>query len=99
MILVIARLRIRPDGVEAFRRAFEDVRTASLREEGAVSYSAHTGLTDPGEIVFIEEWADRATLDRHFAEAHFAAFDRTLQTLLISKPEVYVHEIERSERL
>ena len=99
MILVIARLRIRPEGLEEFQRAFEELREASDEEDGAVSYRAHTDLLDRGEIVFIEEGEDRSALDRHFTEPHFLAFDEKLQKLLVGTPEVIVHQIERSERL
>lgn len=99
MILVVARLQIGLSGSVEFRRAFEEVRAASLLEEGAISYRALVGLVDRGEVVFIEEWEDRASLERHFSQPHFAAFDAKLQTLMVGDPEVVVHEIERSERL
>lgn len=99
MILVIARLRIRPEGLDDLRRAVQEVRPASLAEEGAISYQVHTDLTDRGEIVFVEEWQDLAALDRHFTEPHFRAFDERLQKVLVGTPEVVVHHVERSDRL
>lgn len=99
MILVIARLRIRPEGLDDLRRAVQEVRPASLAEDGAISYQVHTDLTDRGEIVFVEEWQDRAALDRHFTEPHFKAFDEKLQKVLVGTPEVVVHHVERSDRL
>ena len=99
MIVVIARLRVRPGSLAEFQQAYEAVRAASLQEEGAVSYRAQRGLVDDGELVFIEEWADRGTLDRHFTQPHFAAFDEVLQPLLVEPPEVHVHEIAHTQRL
>ncbi|MGH2979012.1 MAG: putative quinol monooxygenase [Solirubrobacterales bacterium] len=93
MLVVIGRVRCRPeqrDGLVALMRQMQD---NSRREEGCLRYGFFAALEDPLSFVAVEEWADREALDRHFAEPHLQEFARGLLELVDSQPEVAIHEI------
>ena len=50
----------------------------SRREEGCLRYGFFAAVEDPLSFVAVEEWADRAALDRHFAQPHLQEFARGL---------------------
>lgn len=40
-------------------------------EEGCIAYDLYHDIKNLGHFVFIEEWVDRAALDRHVQSEHF----------------------------
>jgi quinol monooxygenase YgiN len=65
----------------------------SRREEGCLRYGFFAASEDPLSFVAVEEWADRAALDRHFAQPHLHEFARGLLELVDAPPEVAIHEV------
>jgi quinol monooxygenase YgiN len=93
MLLVIGRVRCRPeqrdDLVALMQRMLDD----SRREEGCLRYGFFAAVEDPLAFVAVEEWVDRETLHRHFAQPHLRDFARRLPALVDSPPEVAIHEV------
>ena len=99
MILVIAHVALKPDALDDFQRAVDEVVRPSRAETGSISYQVFSDLVDRTKVVFIEEWQDRSALDRHFKEAHFKVFGDKLTALRAAPPEVMLYEIESSRQL
>ncbi len=93
MVLVIGRVTCEPGNREALAAACERMQEASRREEGCIRYGFFVAVEDPNSLVAVEEWADRAALDRHFAEPHLQEFAAELGKLVSERPEVAIHEI------
>lgn len=88
MILVIARLVVRPGSVPHLLGPAKVVIETTRREEGCISYDLFTSTTDPEGLVFIERWETREALSRHARTPHVAAWREA------GKPYVIERQIE-----
>ena len=98
MIIVTGSVVARPDDLEkAVEIALEHVRR-SRTEPGCLLHSVHLDVEDPNRLVFLEQWADRAALDAHFAVPASADFVRSISALATEPPTIAIHEtIERTQ--
>ncbi|MBW1598638.1 putative quinol monooxygenase [Streptomyces sp. JJ38] len=81
---------------DALRTALEAMIEPSLDEPGCLAYQPYVDPNRPGNMVIIEEWTDRAALERHFGTPHFEHVARQLETLL-SRPFTLRHLTEAGE--
>ena len=71
---VIARVFIKSDSIEAFKKQADLIIQKTRNEEGCLFYSLFEGLSTPGEFLFYEEYADQSALDIHFKSDHLKNF-------------------------
>ena len=93
MIVVIGRVSCEAENRDALVAAFEEMQDASRREDGCLRYGFFAAVEDPLSFVAVEEWADRAALDAHFAQPHLQEFAARLLELVSGQPEVAIHEV------
>jgi len=92
MVIVIGRIRGRPDDVERMvALSLEHVRR-SRAEPGCVSHSVHHDAEDPLTLVFVETWTDRAALVAHFAVPASGQFVRDATALAVTTPTIDVYD-------
>jgi len=94
MIVVLGSVLVR-DGcmAEARKLSVEHVHRSRM-EPGCVSHAVHVDCENPQRLVFVEEWADHASLQEHFkvpASGHFVA---ALSALAGEKPRMVVYQAE-----
>ena len=77
----------------AWKALMEKMQDASRREKGCIRYGFFAAVEDPLGFIAVEEWADRETLDRHFAKPHLLEFASALLELVSEPPEVAIHEV------
>ena len=74
MIVVTGSVTARENSLDEVRKlSLEHVRR-SCKEPGCVSHAVHVDCENPLRLVFIEQWADRATLSALFRAAGLARF-------------------------
>lgn len=88
MILVIARLVIKPGSIPHLLGPARLVIEATRREEGCIAYDLFTSTTEPDGLVFVERWATREALSLHARTPHVAAWREA------GKPYVIERRIE-----
>jgi quinol monooxygenase YgiN len=93
MVLVIGRVACAADKRDELVAALEKMQDESRREDGCLRYGFFAAVEDPLSFVAVEEWADRAALDRHFAQPHLHEFSSRLLELISGRPEVAIHEV------
>ena len=98
MILVIGRVRCEAEQRDRLVELFETMQDNSRREDGCLRYGFFAAVEDPLSFVAVEEWEDRAALDRHFAQEHLAEFTRGLLAAISEPPEVAIHEVTDTKR-
>ena len=92
MIIVTGSVVVRPDDLEqAVEISLAHVRR-SRTEPGCLLHSVHHDVEDPNRLVFLEQWADRAALDAHFAVPESGAFVAALSALAAAPPAMEIHE-------
>ncbi|MGH2992495.1 MAG: putative quinol monooxygenase [Solirubrobacterales bacterium] len=92
-MLVIGRVRCRPEQRDELVVLLERMQDDSRREEGCLRYGFFAAVEDPLSFVAVEEWADREALDRHFAQPHLQEFARRLLEVVSAPPEVAIHDV------
>jgi quinol monooxygenase YgiN len=92
--------------VTARQDSFDQVRTLSLehvhrsrKEPGCVSHAVHVDCENPLRLVFIEQWADKAALQAHFAVPASREFVRALQPLAAALATLEIYDATRLEKL
>ncbi|MCH2101347.1 MAG: antibiotic biosynthesis monooxygenase [Planctomycetes bacterium] len=97
MYIIAARLRIRPEHREDFLRASRAIIAGTRDEGGCIFYALHEDVHDPCNFLFYEEWQDRAAIDAHFAEDHFADFSAVIEPWVVDR-QLTVHKVAASEQ-
>jgi len=67
----------------------------SRAEPGCLQHGVHRDVEDPLRLVFVERWADRAAIDRHFAVPESATFVAAVGRLSAEPPTMAVYEADR----
>ncbi|MBL8775775.1 MAG: antibiotic biosynthesis monooxygenase [Acidimicrobiales bacterium] len=92
MIIVTGSVVVRPEDLdEAVAVSLEHVRR-SRTEPGCLLHSVHHDVEDPNRLVFLEQWADRAALDAHFAVPASLEFVTRLSALATEPPTMEIHD-------
>jgi quinol monooxygenase YgiN len=79
---------------EALALSLEHV-LRSRTEPGCMSHAVHRDLENPLRLVFFEEWADRESLEAHFAVAGSRAFVKAIGALVAAAPAMQVFEAQQ----
>ncbi len=66
----------------------------SRTEPGCISHQVHQDCESDGHLVFVEKWADRESLLKHFAVPESGAFLRDVSALADEKPELEIYGAE-----
>lgn len=92
MILVTGSIQARPESIdELLALSLEHVRR-SRREPGCRSHAVHRDVENPLQLVFLEEWEDRAALAAHFAVPASRAFVKAASALAVGAPSLNIFE-------
>jgi len=94
MLVVTGSVTARPESFEALRQAALDHVHRSRTEPGCLTHSVQVDCEDPLRLVFYEEWADRAALDVHFAQAGSLHFMRAVRELGATSTRVRILPVE-----
>ena len=92
-VIVIARVRCRPEQRADLVALLERLQEASRRDEGCLRYGFSATIEDDNAFVAVEEWASRDALAAHLRQSHIAEFVRDLPAAIDAPPEVAMHEI------
>jgi quinol monooxygenase YgiN len=65
----------------------------SRTEPGCISHGVHRDVENPLRLVFIEQWADRAALEAHFAQPGSADFVAAVGRLAVTPPTLSIFPI------
>ena len=94
MIIVTGSVRARPETLdELIALSLEHVRR-SRSEPGCLLHSVHRDVEDPLRLVFVEHWADREALQRHFEVPASLAFVTDVSELAAEPPEMDIFDAE-----
>jgi quinol monooxygenase YgiN len=97
MIVVIARFKSKEGKKADMLAAAQDLIAATRQEEGCISYSL---LEDPyveNSLAFVEEWTDKAALQRHFTMPHIAVWREKSADLRDGKTVLTLYQAEETK--
>ena len=99
MIVVTGSVTARKNSLEEISRLSLEHVHRSRKEDGCISHAVHIDCENPLRLVFIEEWADRAALQTHFAVPASRDFIRALQPLVAATPTLEIYDATKLENL
>ena len=91
MIIVTGSVTARADTEAAVAElSLAHVRRSRL-EPGCITHTVSRDLENEHRFVFVEEWATRADLDRHFTVPESRQFVTDVTNLAIEAPTITIH--------
>jgi quinol monooxygenase YgiN len=82
MHIVHVEVHVKPESVDAFRRATMDNARSSLREPGVVRFDVVQRSDDPTRFVLVEVYRTRDDPPRHRETAHYAAWRDAVEPMM-----------------
>lgn len=92
MLVLHARLPIKPEMRDTFLGAIGGLIEASNAEPGVISYACFESTSTPNSFIFVEEYTDQAAVDAHMSSDHFLAAAGGLPDMLAGAPEIKQYE-------
>ena len=83
----IAKIRLKPEGIEAFQNCVAELAGPPGAEEGCLFYELYQSDEDPTVFYFLEEWRSQADLEKHLKTPHVAKFAATADVNIASPVE------------
>jgi quinol monooxygenase YgiN len=74
MVIIHARLYVKPEFAADFLEKTKPLVAASQAEEGNISYELFQHTVNPNEFIVVEEWKDLAAIEFHNQTPHFTGF-------------------------
>lgn len=87
-IVLMARLKVRADQVEALKRAALGIVAASRAEAGCVNYDVHQLIEDETVFLWHETWASKDALDEHFDKDYTREFFARVDEFADEPPQI-----------
>ncbi len=87
-IVLIARLKVKKDAVEALKQAALEIVADSRSEPGCVNYDIHQAIDDETVFLWHETWANKAALDEHFAKPYTKEFFARVDEFAEEPPQI-----------
>lgn len=82
MIVRVITVYVKPDSVEAFRRATEKNHAGSLQEPGVLRFDVLQNTERPTEFVLYEVYTDKPATLAHKETAHYAEWKKTVTPMM-----------------
>lgn len=99
MLVLLARIPIKPEARDTFLGAIGGLVEASNAEPGVISYECFESAKTPNSFIFVEEYQDQAALDAHMASPHFQGAAGGLAEMVSGPPELKVYETSEPKLL
>ncbi len=95
MLKIVARLTVKKDKIEEFKKTAEELVKKSSAEEGNVFYTLNQDPQDEQKFAFIESWKDEEAMKIHGASEHFTRIFPLLSDMAEeSGPNDFYKEVE-----
>jgi quinol monooxygenase YgiN len=89
----IGTARAKPGHADDLEREMRSTVAAMHAEPGCIHYSMHNSLEDQNVFVFIERWASKEDLDKHFESDHVKSLIARTQSMMDGMPEMQMFEM------
>jgi quinol monooxygenase YgiN len=97
--VISAQVLVKPEKVDAFIAATQDLIEKSRAEAGCISYSLYQDPQDKTKFLFFEEWKNQTAVDVHFATEHFQKFGEVLNDCALTPAVITIFDAVAEEKL
>jgi quinol monooxygenase YgiN len=95
MLIITGTFRLSAESLDSARPAMVAMVQASRAEPGCIQYSYGEDVLEPGLIRVTEHWADRASLEAHWAAPHIRAWRGAWGELGIGERDLTLFEADQ----
>lgn len=88
MKTVTAKVFIRPGKSEEFLEAYRWMKPLVLKDPGAIQYTLHRSVENPGEFIFYEQYENEEAFAYHLSTEHFRKLAATIDPLMSAPGEI-----------
>ena len=74
MIIVHSTFHLESEFRDAAIEQMKHMATLCVAEHGCLSYEYFQGLTDPNQVVLLQEWENEKSLQAHYQTEHMSVF-------------------------
>ena len=95
MFKIVARLTVKADKIDEFKKTAEELVRKSSEEEGNIFYTLNQDTQDEQKFSFIECWKDDEAMNVHKTSEHFTRIFPILSGMAVgSGPNELYKEVE-----
>jgi quinol monooxygenase YgiN len=91
MIKVVAKHFVKEEKVNEFIENAKKLVKVTNEEAGCMKYELCVDVKNPKILTILEEWVDKAALDKHMATEHFLAIVPMLEGFIEKQTEVNLY--------
>ncbi|MFP7494683.1 putative quinol monooxygenase [Terribacillus saccharophilus] len=95
MIIIHARMSVKPEKKEEFLQEIEAVMAGSRAEAGNNSYDLFQDPKNTNSFIMVENWKDMEAVQAHNASSHFQAFSAAAKEMLSAPLAADVYQGEK----
>jgi quinol monooxygenase YgiN len=88
MLIVTAKVRLKPGASEEFLEAFRVMRPQVMNDPGAIVYTLHRSTEDPDVFIFYEQYESQEAFDYHLSTGHFKVLAGRIDPLMAVPGEI-----------
>ncbi|QXE02869.1 putative quinol monooxygenase [Terribacillus sp. DMT04] len=92
MIIIHARMSVKPEKKEEFLKEIDAVIEGSQAEAGNNSYDLYQDPKDANSLIMIENWKDMDAVQAHNNSSHFQKFSAAAKEMLSAPLDVDVYQ-------
>lgn len=93
MIVVNARLIVKPERRDEVVTLVKSTLEVSRAEEGCITYRFYQDAENEDAFIFEEEWENQEVLNNHWRTEHVGKLFAAAQDALIEPPEFKIYEV------
>jgi len=98
MIVVTAKMTVKPGLKDEFVSGCQELIEATRKEEGCMSYKLYSDTDIQNELVMLEFWEDIESLNIHMETEHFKKFGDILDKFLVADIDVISYSAEQLQK-
>ncbi|SNZ14067.1 Quinol monooxygenase YgiN [Terribacillus aidingensis] len=95
MIIIHARMAVKPEKKEEFLKEIDAVVEGSRAEAGNNSYDLYQDPKDANSLIMVENWKDMDAVQAHNSSSHFQKFSAAAKEMLSAPLDVDVYQGEK----
>ena len=84
-VTVVAKVIAKPEAVASLKSELIKMIAPTRSEQGCIEYRLHQDNADPVLFLFYENWETMECLNQHMESAHFKAYIKASQDMIVDK--------------
>ena len=93
MLVVTAKIKIKPDTEKKFLEMVQPLIKGSRAEDGCIGYGLYKNTEEENSFVMIEQWKNHEIFEKHTASAHFIKFGEDAAPLMAAELGINIYPV------